>query len=337
MNTEKQSFRPSPPKSALKRLYIIDQQIASGKYPNTNYLVEYVRDEWGKTTTSTISRDIAYMKDRLNAPIEYNALHRGYYYSKPHYRIPLGFSGAEELLALGMAKNILSLLRETPLYKASAHLLESITAPLASDGNREWLENRIVVPPIASAKIENDIWKTIVAGLKENLIITFDYLGIRDTESQHRLVRPYQLLFDAGVWYLYGFSQERKAVRIFSLSRIKNAQLTKDRFSLPDNFSYTGLTGNSYFGVFFGQEKDRFAIDCYGEAVVFATERQWAEDQKIKKIEKGITLEFTSTQYSKVLQWVLSSGCYAVPRKPKRLVDDWKWHVKEMGKQAARR
>jgi hypothetical protein len=64
----------------------------------------------------------------------------------------------------------------------------------------------------------------------------------------------------------------------------------------------------------------------------FAAERQWAADQKITEIEDGVKIEFTSSQYDKVLKWVLSNGCYAIPLKPKKLVDDWKWHVAEMKK-----
>jgi predicted DNA-binding transcriptional regulator YafY len=138
------------------------------------------------------------------------------------------------------------------------------------------------------------------------------------------------------VWYLYGFAEERKAARIFSLSQIKKAQITKDVFSLPKNFKYTDFSGDSYFGVFIGQEKKSYAIDCYEEAVVFAAERQWAADQKINEIENGITIEFTSSQYNKVLKWVLSCGCCVIPKKPKKLVGDWKWHISEMRKLASK-
>jgi len=214
--------------------------------------------------------------------------------------------------------------------------LESITTPIASDGGRDWLDNRIAVPRIASAKVNPDNWKIVVSGLKENRIIVFDYKGTWDEEYQKRRVRPYQLLFDSGIWYLYGFSEERKATRIFSLSRIKNAVITKDGFSLPNNYSYADFSGDSYFGVFIGQEKKTYTIECYKEAVVFVSERQWAADQKITKIKDGIKIEFTSTQYDKVLRWVLACGCCAVPVKPKKLVDDWKRHIREMGKLASK-
>jgi hypothetical protein len=66
--------------------------------------------------------------------------------------------------------------------------------------------------------------------------------------------------------------------------------------------------------------------------VVFASERQWAADQKITEIDGGVTVEFTSTQFDKVLKWVLSCGYNAVPQKPKKLVDEWKRHIREMKK-----
>jgi predicted DNA-binding transcriptional regulator YafY len=331
MKTGKKQARQSLPKTALPRIYKIDAEIASGKYPNSDDLARLC-----ETSISTISRDIEFLRDQLSAPIEYDALNRGYYYTKKTFRLPAGFTSADDLLALGMARSIFSLYRETPLYEAASQLLETITTPIVSDGNRAWLDNRIVVPKIASAKINPDIWKIVVSGLKENRVIVFDYRGTWDEEYQKRRVRPYQLLFDNGVWYLYGFSEERKATRIFSLSRIKNAALDKDRFSLPNNYSYADFSGDSYFGVFIGQEKKSYTIDCYEEAVVFVSERQWAADQKIAKIKDGIKIEFSSTQYDKVLRWVLSCGCCVVPKKPKKLVDDWKWHIREMGKLAAK-
>ena len=315
------------PKTALPRIYRIDKKIASGCNPNSDDLARMC-----ETSISTISRDIEFMRDQLFAPIEYDPLKRGFYYTEKTFRLPAGFTTAEDLLALSMAKNIFSLYRETPLFEASKHLLESILTPIAYDGNKDWLANRIVVPKIASAKVGQDIWETIIKSLKENRIITFDYKGTWDDEYHNRRVRPYQLLFDSGVWYLYGFAEERKAIRIFSLSRMKNTVLTKDVFSLPNNFSYDKSAGNSYFGVFIGQKKYHFSIDCYYEAAVYATDRQWAEDQKTSVISTGVKIEFTSTQYDKVLKWVLSNGCNAVPRKPQNLVDDWNKHITEMQK-----
>jgi predicted DNA-binding transcriptional regulator YafY len=329
MKTEKKPIRSSLPKTALPRILFIDREIAAGKYPSSEELA-------GKyeTSISSIGRDIAFMKYSLDAPIEYCAKHRGFYYSIPYYRIPAGFSGAEDLLALGMAKNIFSLYRNTPLYEAAKNLLECITAPLAAEGNERWYETRIVVPPVPSAAITEEIWNPITTGLKENRVLTFDYQGIWGGGYSRRRVRPYQLLFDTGVWYLYGFSEERKAIRIFSLPRIKNLALSNDHFTLPKNFDYRSGNGDSFFGVFAGQEKFQFCIGFYDESAMWVQERKWAMDQEIEETDDGVVMTFTSTQYGKVLEWVLSRGCTAKPFAPKNLVNDWTRHIREMIKLA---
>jgi hypothetical protein len=61
-------------------------------------------------------------------------------------------------------------------------------------------------------------------------------------------------------------------------------------------------------------------------------ERKWVADQKIIEKDDCITIEFTSTQYGKVLRWVLPCGCNAIPKSPKKLVNDWKRHIIEMRK-----
>jgi predicted DNA-binding transcriptional regulator YafY len=68
--------RKSIPKTALARIYFIDREIASGKYPNTRTLAEvYERG------TATISRDIEFMRDMMDAPLEYDFKRKGYYYT----------------------------------------------------------------------------------------------------------------------------------------------------------------------------------------------------------------------------------------------------------------
>jgi hypothetical protein len=61
-------------------------------------------------------------------------------------------------------------------------------------------------------------------------------------------------------------------------------------------------------------------------------DRLWAKDQKITEMEAGggITVEFTSTQYGKVLSWVLSFGSGASPVEPLELVELWKENTIEL-------
>jgi predicted DNA-binding transcriptional regulator YafY len=291
--------RKSLPKTALPRIYRIDEMIASGRYPSTRQMAkEY------ETSMSSISRDIEFMRDSLGAPIEYDALRRGYYYSEKTFRLPGSFTTAENIQALGMAKTLLILYRDTPLYSATKNLLETITAPLVDQKNPNLYENRIVVPPEATSPVDPETWNTITTALRDDCVLTCLYRGAYDEDYKPRRVHPYQLLFDGGAWYLYAYAEERKAVRIFSLSRMKDTKCTSAKFTLPSDYDYCSRVDGSNFGVFAGQKKYHFSITFYDEAALWVRERQWATDQVFEEAENGVVITFTSTQYDKVL-----NGC----------------------------
>ena len=136
------------------------------------------------------------------------------------------------------------------------------------------------------------------------------------------------------MWYLYGYAEERKAVRLFSLPRMRNTAVAPETFTLPKDFDYRLRSDDSYFGVFAGGERQQFAIAFYDDSAVWVRERQWAADQKTEETDDGVVIYFSSTQYHKVLEWVLSRGCTAQPFAPENLVNDWKRHITEMGKMA---
>src|SRR5688572_10839304 len=63
------------------------------------------------------------------------------------------------------------------------------------------------------AKVETAIFR--------NKTITFDYFTMERGEVAPRRVDPYHLLFQGGQFYLLGRSHERRALRVFRLSRIR--------------------------------------------------------------------------------------------------------------------
>ncbi|MDR0584660.1 MAG: WYL domain-containing protein [Treponema sp.] len=162
------------------------------------------------------------MRDRLDAPIEYSPLHRGFFYAEKTFRLPARFAAAEDILALDMTKTLLSLYRNIPLYESVRRLIDNITAPLAGEesGSRTetWYEKRILAPLNASYPVDEKIWSAILSGLRENRIITFEYQSTWREDFMPRRVRPYQLLFDTGVWYLYAYSEERGGYACFPFS-----------------------------------------------------------------------------------------------------------------------
>jgi proteasome accessory factor BC len=82
------------------------------------------------------------------------------------------------------------------------------------------------------AKVETAIFR--------NKTIVFEYYTMGRDEVSSRKVDPYHLLFQGGEFYLLGYSHERKAIRVFRLSRIRGkvsyATKAEHDFRRPEDF-----------------------------------------------------------------------------------------------------
>ncbi len=77
-----------------------------------------------------------------------------------------------------------------------------------------------------------------------------------------------------------------------------------------------------------------YVIDFYGDARQYVKDRIWADDQKITDFDKEdrTRIEFTSTQFLSIQEWVLAKGGNAIPREPQWLVEEWQDQIKQMVK-----
>ena len=233
---------------------------------------------------------------------------------------------------LSAAKTLLSGFQGSPLYDEIAGVIDFVTD--TQNVGKSALLNRIAIPPAPRFAVDRQVWGNVLQALQGNCIIEFDYTGRWNSDMTHRRVRPYQLLLDDGVCYLYGFAEEREDTRLFVLSRMKKLKITSDRFKLPADYEMASQSGGGRFGTFASKDLDKYVIDFYGDARPYIKERVWADDQKITDFddEDRTRIEFSSTQFRPIQYWVLSQGGNAIPREPEWLVEEWQDQIKQMVK-----
>src|SRR5262245_64914121 len=88
----KSEIRARPP---LERMLRIHQEIQSGTYPNTTTLASAL-----EVSDKSIQRDLDFMRDRLQLPIEYDGARFGYYYTQEVRSFPTVQISEGELFAL---------------------------------------------------------------------------------------------------------------------------------------------------------------------------------------------------------------------------------------------
>lgn len=309
----------------LVRLSKIHAKIKSGRYPNTKQLAKIL-----DVSVPTISRDIEFLRDRFEAPICYDATQRGYFYEE-EFEMPLNMISSKDVLFLSIVKQLMTQYEGSPVYNEISSIIDFLTDSQGV-GKSDFLK-RVAAPPLPKVVVNEDVWNIVIESLKENTIIKFDYNGRWNTSTTHRILRPYQILLQDGLYFVFGYDENadggKGGERLFNLSRMKNLENTKRTFELPENFDFASRCGGGRFGAFKESDKVQYEIDFYDDARQFVKDCVWADDQEFIDYEEDCTttIKFSSSQSLKVLEWVLSQGANARPRAPKEFVERWKKEI----------
>ena len=328
----------------FRRITRIHQLIAEKKYPNCKTLSKDM-----ECSEMTIHRDLNILTDEFGAPLDFDWTLKGYYYTQ-EFSIPLLETISQsEIATLKIAQKLLSIYKNIPFYNKIDSLINTLCAcgnnPLNNissgkdkENNKEFTEynliKRIGVPPTPSIKIEDKIWKLITLSLSENRILTFDIDNCTwdPNIGTKRTLRPYQILIENGLLYIYGYLEEKNDVRLYDLRRLYNIKVLPQHFSLPKNFEFEKVIGGGRFGVFTRYKPKTYKIAFYEDARELVRNTLWAKDQIIEEDEKGerTIITFSSSQDMKILDWVFENKAYAIPLEPPEFVEQWKYNIKVM-------
>ena len=320
-----------------KRYQAIDQIIASGRKLKWNQIILELRDVYDiETSKSQFFRDIGELQEKYQAPIDTDFETSGYFYTDPKYRLPRFYTDQNAAKAARLIKTLMDRVKGNPLYKEAQEMFESLAIEcrdLSIENikiSKKSDNDRIIFVGAPNKDIPAETWRLIDKALQENLVITFDYKSLTDTKPKKRRVQPWQLIYDNGNWNLHALDVIKNGRRRYSLSEMKNIQLTKEVFRLPKDYDFRKMTMGS-FGCMCHDTKLDYKIHLHGYAARVSKNRVWGENQSIVHDKKnpgpdgdGIILSFTSNQLFAIQSWVWKWAGEAWPIEPKELVDDWK-------------
>ena len=319
-------------KKMLERLIIIHNAIKAGMYPDLQKLRKLYCEQTGysKVGEATIYRDINTLRTYFHAPLDFDKENGGYYYMDDNWDFALNSISTEDVFYLSAAKTLLSNFEGSPIYNSISDVINFITD--TQYVRKSSMLDRIAVAPVPEVNVDKEIWKNLLEAFRNNYIVEFDYNGRWNTETTHRKVAPYQFLFDNGLCFIFGYSYEREAERIFSLSRIKNLMVTSEHFDLPENYEFSNRCGGGKFGIFISDNCEDFVIDLYNDAREIVKEQLFSDNQTVIEFEEEqkTRITFSSTQTLRIMEWILSQGANAIPVSPDWFVDDWKMNIKNV-------
>ena len=85
--------------------------------------------------------------------------------------------------------------------------------------------------------------------MRENKVLDITYQSFARTDETQFVLHPYCLKVFKQRWYVVGWHEPSKDVRIYSLDRIAKIEISQKKFKMPDNFDAQEYFEGSY-GVF---------------------------------------------------------------------------------------
>jgi predicted DNA-binding transcriptional regulator YafY len=294
--------RSRPP---LERMLRIHQAIQGGSHPNATTLAREL-----EVSTKSIQRDLEFMRDRLNLPLEYSHAHNGYLYTEEVSSFPTLQITEGELFALLVAEKSLQQYRgthfEKPLLSAfkkmAASLPDTVSLNLA-----EW-QQTISFRTSAEPVLNLEIFDALAKATARHQQLELDYRKPGRAQMERRLIDPYHLANINGEWFLFAFDHLRKDIRTFVPARIQAVRPTGQTFERPQKFSLEKRLRDS-FGVHSGQGE--FEVILHFNALVadYIREKRWHPSQTVRELKGGgLELRLKLSSLVEIQRWVLGWG-----------------------------
>ena len=311
------SLHSRPP---LERMLRIHQAIQSGSFPNATRLAREI-----EVSTKSIQRDIEFMRERLNLPIEYVASHNGYRYTGEVSSFPTMQITEGEIVALVVAEKALQQYRgtsfEKPLLSAIRKMEQALpdTISLNLADIEQTISFRTRAEPILNLEIFDALAKAVAQ--RQQLELHYRKPG---QPAEKRLVDAYHLANINGEWYLFAFDHARKDLRTFVPARIQSVKPTGKVFERTQKFSLEKRLRDS-FGVHSGEGEFDVIIRFNARAADYIREKKWHPSQTLRDLKGGgVELKLKLSSLAEVQRWVLSWGGDAIVLKPSELTDSVK-------------
>lgn len=275
-----------------------------------------------EVTTRTVDRDLEYMRDRLGAPIEYDAARRGFYYSDSGFYLPRVYLSEGDAMALFLAHHFGSLWRDTPLAEGAEKAWrrlgelfpEHVQLPAGALSNAVTLIDR-------SVAADGEHWMRLLEGAVHRRTVRIAYRTPGSPQPVSRTVHPYRLLHHRDAWYVLAYDTYKAAIRIFALSRISHSAFESVGFGVPEGFDPADYI-DPRFGAFHGDEYFAVRLVVSPAVAEIMLERLRSEVREERLGDGNVALEFDTNQREETTYWVLQWGTNVRVEKPQFLRDE---------------
>jgi predicted DNA-binding transcriptional regulator YafY len=238
-----------------------------------------------EVSRATFKRDLEYLRDRMDAPIQWDAEAGGYRLAaedgKPqNYELPGLWLNAGEIYALLAMEQLLEGLQPGLLGPHVRPLRDRIRRLIeVGEHSAEDVGRRIRVLEVGSRPVEPECFQALATAVLSRRRLRIRHFSRVRNERTERIVSPQRLVHYRDNWYLDAWCHERRALRTFSADVIESAEiLERGAFEVSDERLDRHLGAG--FGIFSGSHTETAVLQFTPERARWVAREDWHPEQE---------------------------------------------------------
>ena len=242
-------------------------------------------------SSATLKRDLAHLRDRMNAPVAYDPAARSYRIDHRHalpgiqYELPGLWFSAEEVHALLTMQHLLAHLDTGGLLGPHIAPLAARLNQLLGTGNAKMrvdsaeIARRIHMQTVGARRVHLPHFQAVGTALLRRQRLHISYHGRGRDERRERDVSPQRLIHYRDNWYLDAWCHWRRALRSFAVDAIEQARvLDQSAIDVPEP-ELDAVLGAGY-GIFAGRQVQWATLRFSAERARWVAAERWHPQQK---------------------------------------------------------
>lgn len=302
-----------------ERFYLIDKLLSERKVTSRQELIDELGISW-----ATLKRDLAYLKDRFNAPIIHDRELGGYRFDAPNigpkYELPGLWFNADETYALLAMHQMLSDLEPGLLTPHIAPLLSRLEAIVGGDDRPfEDVSKRIRLARTGTRRKNPEHFGVVTRAILEHSRIHIRHFNRPRNEFTERELSPQRMVFYRNNWYLECWCHLRKALRRFSLDAIECVKMLGS-VAKPVSIKQLDAAFGGSYGIYGGKPAHLAVLRFSVHASRWVSNEEWHPDQ-VGEFDAGgrYVLKIPYADATELMMDILRQGRHVEVLEPKAL------------------
>jgi len=302
-------------KIIYERFVWFDSEVSRKRYPNATRLASAF-----ELSAKTAQRDIEFMRERLNCPLLYEPVRKGYYYEDETFSLPMMYLSSAELSSLLVARKLLQDISGGYMVDDIGSAVSKITSIIKKHAAKpEAMDEAMSFHLIEYNPAPEDIFRTVLDACLGRKTMSFIYSSPARAEAAERRIDPYHLFNYMGTWHVVGHCHTREGLRDFRINRIQSPKILEESFCLRHNFSFKEYFRSS-FGLYKGKSSQQVVLRFTAEKARWIGDQIWHREQKVTIRDDGsMELNFPVADFSEIAREVLKHGAGVEVLKPEGL------------------